>query len=73
MKYLRTYFTSAYISLAVIMSILFGFTVDWHWHTFQAMYSLKLFGGIILITFLVSIPAMVGQFFENKRNQIGGK
>lgn len=69
MKYLNSYFASAYISLAVIMSILFGFTVDWHWHTFQALYSLKLFAGVILITLLISIPALIEQFFENKRNQ----
>ncbi|MFT8562732.1 hypothetical protein [Liquorilactobacillus nagelii] len=69
MKYLNSYFASAYISLAVIMSILFGFTVDWHWHTFQALYSLKLFAGVILITLLISIPALIEQFFENKKNQ----
>ncbi|KRL04911.1 hypothetical protein FC92_GL001743 [Liquorilactobacillus hordei DSM 19519] len=69
MKYLNSYFASAYISLAVIMSILFGFTIDWHWHTFQAFYSLKLFAGVILITLLISIPALIEQFFENKRNQ----
>lgn len=66
MKFLQIYVSSAYVSMIFFMSIIFGFTTDWHWHSFDPMLSLKLFFGMMLITIIIAIPSLFLEVLKDK-------
>ena len=65
-NYLETFFSSAYISMAIVLSIIFGFTINWQWHSFNLIYSLKLFLIINVIALVSSIPSLIITFMNSK-------